>query len=184
MSSKYKFGDPGELHFVTYTVVGWIDIFTRDETRQIVIDSLSYCHRTKGLNIHAWCLMTNHVHVIVSSRNKPLDNIIGRHKRHVSMEIKKWLAAGSGESRREWMLELFNRAGLANSNNADFQFWQQTNHPIHIYSREVIMQKLNYLHNNPVRAGFVHKPEHWRWSSAVDYAGGTGLLKDISLIDV
>ncbi len=177
MSRKYKFTDPEQLHFVTYTTVGWIDVFTRDATRQIVVDSLDYCCRVKGLNVHAWCIMTNHAHLIISSRDKSLDNIIGRHKRHVSMEIRSWLTAGNGESRREWMLELFRKAGSANSNNADFQFWQQHNHPIHIYSRDVVLQKLNYLHDNPVRAGFVNEPEHWRWSSATDYAGGAGLLK-------
>jgi REP element-mobilizing transposase RayT len=169
---------------VTYTVVNWVDVFTREQTRQIVVDSLSYCSLVKGLNVHAWCIMTNHVHLIVSSRDKPLDTIIGQHKRHVSMEVRKWLSEDPTESRAVWMLAQFNAAGTANSNNNDFQFWQQHNHPILLYSRDVILQKLNYIHNNPVRAGFIAAPEHWLWSSAVDYAGGTGLLKELRFLEL
>ena len=79
------------------------------------------------------------------------------------------------------MLWIFKQAGKENPNNKNFQFWQQDNHPEELITNEFIDQKLNYLHLNPVQAGFVSEPEHYRYSSAVDYAGGKGLLK-IALI--
>ena len=72
---------------------------------------------------------------------------------------------------------MMGRAGEKNSNVKKRQFWQQHNKPIELWSAEVIDQKLNYIHNNPVEAGFVLEPEHWKYSSAIDYAGGKGLLE-------
>jgi hypothetical protein len=87
------------------------------------------------------------------------------------------------ESRREWILELLGRAGVDNSNNDKYQLWQQHNRPIELWSRDVIRQKLEYIHNNPVKAGFVEKPEDWLWSSGRDYAGIKGMLNGIVLIE-
>ena len=68
------------------------------------------------------------------------------------------------------MLELFRKAGAANSRNSEYQFWRQDNHPMELYSAAFIFQKLNYIHNNPVEAGIVDRPEHYLYSSARDYA--------------
>lgn len=80
------------------------------------------------------------------------------------------------ESRKKWMLWMMERAGKSRSNNRDFQFWQQHNHPIELNSARKVKQRLHYIHQNPVKAGFVHKPEEWQYSSAKDYAGETGLI--------
>jgi len=183
MSRKYKFGDKAHLHFVTYGIVGWIDLFTRNEYKQVIIDSLQHCMEKKGLDVYAWCIMTNHVHLIISSREKPLEDILRDHKRHTSETLRNAIKRNAGESRREWMIELFTRAGTANSNNSSFQLWQQHNRPIELYSREVIFQKLSYIHNNPVEAGFVEKAEDWIWSSARSYAGIGDILEGLILIE-
>ena len=81
------------------------------------------------------------------------------------------------------MVDLFNKAGVANSNNSSFQFWQQHNHHVELWSKDVILQKLNYIHNNPVRAGFVLQPEDWLWSSAGCYTSKGNLLAGMRLID-
>ena len=78
-----------------------------------------------------------------------------------------------------WMME---RAGKKNSHNKGFQFQQQDNDPIQLETNEMMQQKLDYIHNNPVEAGFVDEPEHYLYSSARDYAGIKGLI-DISLIE-
>lgn len=182
MSRKYRFGDKTSLHFVTYATVGWIDLFTRNEYKQIITASLQHCMQHKGLDVHAWCIMTNHVHLIISSRDKPLDTIIRDHKRHTSLQLRESIAT-IPESRREWMLELFGRAGRENSNNGGYQIWQQHNRPIELWSRDVILQKLEYIHSNPVKAGFVEQPEDWVWSSARDYAGIGGALEGLVLIE-
>lgn len=83
------------------------------------------------------------------------------------------------ESRREWLLNSFKKAGAANSNNTNYQFWQQHNQPIELWSNEVIQQKMDYTHNNPVEAGFVENDYEYLYSSARDYAGIKGMVKVI-----
>ena len=103
-------------------------------------------------------------------------------KRHTSRKIRLELEDNNYESRKEWMLWMFGRAGRKNSNNLDYQFWIQDNHPIQLSSGNMIEQRLNYIHNNPVEAGFVVQPEHWKWSSAYDYQGGKQGILDVILL--
>lgn len=86
------------------------------------------------------------------------------------------------ESRKEFLIWMMKRAGTKNSNVQNAQFWQQNNQPIELWSAKVIDQKVAYVHENPVEAGFVLEPEYWKYSSAVDYAGGKGLL-EIEFLD-
>ena len=185
MSRSYRFSPTAPLHFVSFATVGWVDVFTRVEYKSILLESLRYCIINKGLEIYAWCIMTNHVHLIMGTQDgvKP-EEVLGLHKRHTSEALHTAILKEVSESRREWMMNLFTNAGTANSNNhGNFQLWQQHNHPIELYSREVILQKLDYLHQNPVAAGFVENAEDWLWSSARDYAGRKGLLEGIILIE-
>lgn len=130
--------------------------------------------------------MTSHIHLILSSENikgteerKKLEDIISDIKSFTSKSIRGLLEDKEGmpESRREWMYWMLQRAGLKNPNNKDFQFWLQHNQPIELRTEAFLMQKLEYIHNNPVVAGFVEIAEHWKYSSGKDYYGtGKGLL--------
>ena len=177
MSRKYKFYDKSDLYFVTYTVVDWIDVFTRDIYRNVLLDSWNYCIKNKGLRIHAWCIMTNHVHMIISSEKDELSNIMRDMKSYTSTTIKKLITENPQESRKRWMLRLMKAAGNKNKNNKGFQLWQQHNHPVLLGSNYLLEQKLDYIHNNPVKAGFVDEPEDYVYSSARDYAGEQGLIE-------
>ena len=183
MSNKYKFHNPDGTYFVTFSVVGWIDVFTRDEYRNILIDSLKYCITKKGLEIHAWVIMTNHVHMIISRTGVlPLEDIMRDMKKFSSVEIIHAIEESSTESRKKWMLKLFEAFGQANPNNVKYQFWQQDNHPIELNNNKEIEQKLDYIHENPVNQGLTNTSECYDWSSAIDYCGGKGLIK-IEIID-
>ncbi len=178
MSNKYKFHDPDGTYFVTFSVVGWVDVFTRNEYRNILIDSFKYCIKHKGLVIHAWVIMTNHVHMIISRKGQmPLEYIMRDMKKFTSVEIASAIENSRNESRKDWMMKIFEAYGKANSNNVKFQFWQQDNHPIELSSNEEIEQKLDYIHENPVVQGFVNTAECYDWSSAIDYSGGKGLVE-------
>ena len=177
----YKIRDFEGIHFVTFAVVGWIDVFTRRDYADIVIDSLQFCQQNKGLQLRVWCIMSNHVHLIASARDKNLSDILRDLKKHTSTKIIKAIAEHGGESRKEWMLPLFRQAGASNSRNTTNQFWQQDNHPIECYSQEFTKQKVDYVHDNPVSAGIVSRPEDYNYSSAIDYCGGKGFLP-ISLL--
>ncbi|MBX2932692.1 MAG: transposase [Ferruginibacter sp.] len=178
MSSKYKVGEDAIAHFVTFTVVGWIDVFSRETYKEIFIKSLQYCQENKGLQLHAWIIMTNHVHLIISSNSNKLEYLVRDIKKYCSKQIVAAIQENTIESRKEWMLNLFNYAGKNNNNNTNFQFWKQDYHPIELNSPTKTKERLNYLHENPVRSGLVWEPWHYKYSSAIDYyTNEQGLLK-------
>ncbi len=172
MSRKYKFRDQDQLYFITYTVVYWIDLFTRNDYKEILLKSWKYCCEHKGLDVYAWCIMTNHVHMIIGSRKDPLESIVRDMKRHTSTELRNAIQQHPSESRREWILALLKQAAANNSNNNSFQVWQQHNQPIELSTPELTEQKLDYLHNNPVAAGITDTAESYLYSSARDYYNG------------
>jgi REP element-mobilizing transposase RayT len=170
MSTKYKCNNPSGIYFISFATVEWVDVFTRKEYKNLLVENLRYCQRFKGLEIFAWCIMTNHVHLIArAAEGYLLQNILRDFKKHTSKLMIETISNNHHESRRAWMLQIFRNAGIKNSNNVHYQFWRQDNHPIEIWSEEVILQKLLYLHNNPVVEGFVEKAEEYVYSSARDY---------------
>ncbi len=180
MALKYKINDQREFYFVTFTVINWVDIFTRDCYREVFTSSIKYCQKNKGLLVGAWVIMTNHVHMINGTDGThKLEDIIRDLKSYTSRHIRLQLEQSTTESRKNWIMFLFNRAGINNNNNKDFQFWIQDNHPIQLSTGEMLMQRLNYLHENPVRAGFVTEPWHWKYSSAYDYTKGIQCLVEL-----
>ena len=183
MSCKYKFRNPEGLYFITFAVVRWIDVFTRNIYREILTDSIKFCQQKKGLKIHAYVIMTNHVHMIVSAKEGYyLGNIMRDLKKFTSVRIINSIKSNPLESRKEWLLKAFEEDGNKNPNNIRYQFWQQDNHPIELTDNKMIDQKLDYLHNNPVEAGFVDEPEYYSYSSAGDYSGSKGFI-EIELIE-
>ena len=181
MSRNYKIRDQGGVYFVTMTIVGWIDIFTRTEYRDIYLESVRYCQKEKGLVVYAWCMMSNHVHLIVRAEEDNLSGVIRDLKKFTSKKLFAAIEENAEESRRNWIVAIFRRNGEFNHNNLNFQVWQQHNQPIELYSAAAIDQKLHYIHENPVRAGWVEYPWEYLYSSARDYADRKGLL-DIELI--
>jgi REP element-mobilizing transposase RayT len=177
MSRKYKFRNHEGIYFVSFATVYWIDVFIRNIYRDILIDSWRYCQKEKGLDIYAWVIMSSHVHMIIGSKTNQLEDIVRDMKSFTSRKIRDTITENSQESRREWMLWMMTRAGIKNGNNKGFQFWQQNNHPIELSDNTMMDQKLDYIHYNPVTAGFVEKPEEYIYSSARDYCGIKGLVE-------
>jgi REP element-mobilizing transposase RayT len=166
-------------HFVTTTVVGWADALSREAYKEIILDSLKYCQQNKGLVIHAWVIMNNHLHMIVSATNDhELPDIMRDFKKFTSRSLVNAIDQNPQESRKEWLMNMFRFAGNGNNANERYQFWQQDYHPVALANGDVARQRLNYLHENPVRAGIVWEPQHYKFSSAVDYfENKPGLLK-------
>jgi putative transposase len=177
MSRKYKIRDQRKAYFVSFATVNWIDVFTRRIYKDIIVDSFKYCIENKGLELYAYCIMTNHVHLIMGSTGEKIEDILRDLKKHTSKELIKAIESNNQESRREWMLWMFKRAGEHNNNNKNYQFWQQNNHPIELSSNEMIDQKLEYIHYNPIEAGYVDEAENYLYSSARDYSGRKGMLE-------
>jgi putative transposase len=172
----------GYLYYITITVVDWVDVFTRPVYKHLIIDSLKHCQKEKGLEIYAWCLMTNHIHLIAgASEGFHLSDILRDFKKYTSKKIIK-LIQEEQESRREWMLYRFEYAAKFNNKIKEHKFWQDGNEPKEIHTNEFLDQKLNYIHNNPVESEIVYESQHYLFSSAIDYAGGKGLL-DIIIVE-
>lgn len=171
----YQIKNQAEIHFMTFTIMGWMDIFSRQVYRDKAIESLNFCRRNKGLLIHAYVIMTNHIHAILSARQSNLSDVIRDFKTLASKEILQTIETET-ESRREWLLYMFRYFGEKQVRNNTYQVWMQENHAEELLTNRSIDQKLNYIHENPVRAGIVEEPEHYLYSSARDYAGEKGLL--------
>jgi putative transposase len=182
MSTQYKFHDQDKLYFITFAVVNWIDLFTRKEYKDIMIASWKHCQQYKGLEIYGYCIMSNHIHMIIGTHGDKLENIMRDMKKYTSDTLRAAIEQHSAESRREWMLWMMKRAGKTNSQNKSFQLWQQDNHPIELFGLKILHQKLDYIHYNAVAAGIVENPEDYLYSSARNYYGLPGLI-DVILID-
>jgi len=185
MSRNYKFHNPDSAYFVSFAVVDWADVFTRNIYKNILLDSLTYCQKNKGMEIYAWCIMTNHVHLAFRSiTDIPPEKILGDFKRYTSKAIVKAIKENPEESRKENLLALFKKAANESSNVFEYKFWRHDNHPIEIWSNKVIAEKIRYIHNNPVEAGLVFKAEEYMYSSAIDYCGEKGLLENVVLVAI
>jgi putative transposase len=181
MAFKYRVTDQQGIYFITTTVIGWIDVFTRKQLAEVIIESLRYCQKEKGLIIYAWCLMPNHLHMIVSAKeNHNLSDIIRDFKKFTSKRVISTIK--SIKESRNWMTDKFQFAAKVNSKSENYKFWQDGFHPILLESSWFTHQKLNYIHQNPVVSGLVNEAQHYRYSSAIDYYGGTGLLDVVLLM--
>jgi len=176
VSEKYKFKNPDGIYFISPTVTAWVDLFSMNCYREILIDSLIYCCTHKGLVIHGWCFMTNHMHMIISRKGSDdLGSIIRDFKKHTNRSLIE-LIKTAPESRKAWMLKIFEEEAERIKRVKGYKLWQDGNHPIELISNQIIDQKLDYVHRNPVEAGFVQNPEDYIYSSARDYSGEKGIL--------
>ena len=175
MPTRYQIKDQEQLHFITLQVVEWVDIFTRLSYRDIVIENLRYCQEHKGLQVYAYVIMSNHIHLLVRSLTAELSKTLRDFKSYTAKQILQEIES-SGESRRKWMLAIFREAAKKHARISKYQFWTHKNHAECIDSNKFIRQKLDYIHYNPVKAEIVTNPEEYRYSSAANYAGELGLL--------
>jgi len=178
---RYLISDQNAIYFVTFTVVGWIDVFTRKEYKLQIVDSLNYCVREKGLTVFAWCIMSSHIHLIVQAKEGfRLSDIIRDFKKFIAKQIIKMIES-EPESRRGWMLNQFEFTGRNLNRIKKYKFWKDDNHAIQLESH-MMDDRLEYVHQNPVKAMIVDEAEHYLFSSARDYSNIKGLV-EVEFID-
>jgi REP element-mobilizing transposase RayT len=160
------------LYYMTFTVVGWIDVFTRQCYRDMVIDSFKYCQKHKGLHLHAYVIMSNHIHLVVSvDEGHTISDFVRDCKKFTAKQILESIQYNGVESRKDWMLHQFKYFAARHSRNENFQLWEHENHFVELFAPDFTRQKIDYIHQNPVRAGLVYRPEDYVYSSASNYAG-------------
>jgi REP element-mobilizing transposase RayT len=181
MMDKNKNQDlkPKDCSYLTFNVVDWIDVFIRPTYKQIVVDALNYCIETKKFTVYAWCLMTNHLHMLARAQDgSGLAMIEKEFKRYTTTKILEAIDI-EPDLRRSWMLQRFEGCSLSLKKIEKFQLWQSCTNPAFIDFKQVykLQERVLYIHENPVRDGIVSSPEHYIYSSATDYAGKPGPVK-------
>jgi putative transposase len=176
MQPGYKIRNQSGTHFLTFTIVGWMDIFTRQCYRDIIIDSFKFCKKNKDLRIGAYVIMSNHIHVIWTCGRSALSDTIRDFKTFTSKAIYESVMT-EPESRRSWLDYMFRFYANQKAANRYHKLWTNNNHPEEIFSSDFMLRKLNYIHQNPVKAGWVSNAEDYLYSSAGDYGGRKGLIE-------
>jgi REP element-mobilizing transposase RayT len=172
MRSRYRILEKHHAHFITATIVAWLPVFTTAARCEIIVHALEYCRTEKGLRIHAWVLLDNHFHAILSGPD--LSQTLADLKRHTARRLIERLE----EENCSWLLDQLRHRRLAHKSESRHQVWQEGSHPQALMSDAILEQKLEYLHNNPVKRGLAASPEHWRYSSAHEWlAGALPLLR-------
>ena len=171
MRSRYKVAELEHPHFLTCTTVGWLPVFTRTSYLDMITASLTFCREQKRLRLHAYAILDNHLHLMVSADNP--SQVIRDFKRHTAGEI----LALAREENKLWLLKQFEFLKSLHKSNSRHQVWQEGFHPQAIISGDMLRQKLDYIHYNPMRLGLVDRPEDWRYSSARNYFGQDGVLE-------
>lgn len=182
MKEGYVIRDQTLPHFFTITVVDWVDVFSRKNFRDVVLECLNFCIKNKGMILYSYVIMTNHIHLIIQSEDAKLSDLIRDFKKFTAKTILDKIQT-EPESRRDWMLERFKLATETHSRNKNYQFWQLSNHAEEIYSEKFMWSKIDYTHFNPVRAGIVSSPQDYIYSSASNYVNGKGII-DVEIVQI
>ncbi len=168
--TRYVICEKEQPHFLTCTVVGWLPIFTRPDTMDILLDSWRFLHNEGRLTLFGYVILENHLHLIASAQD--LGKEIGDFKSYTARRIIDFLI----ERKVEVLLQQLRFWKNQHKTDRDYQLWQEGSHPQQIQSDEMMLQKLEYIHLNPVKRGFVDEAEHGRYSSARNYLGKSGLI--------
>lgn len=169
--SRYKMLIPGKQpYFLTCAVINWINIFGHVEIAKIILDSLDFLIRKDRLALHGFVIMDNHLHLIASSAN--LTKEIGLFKSYTARCIVDFFK----ENHFDGILKQFHFYKKQHKTDQEYQVWEEGSHPEAIIDEKMLNQKLDYIHYNPIRKGYVEDPAHWRYSSFKNYMGEEGLL--------
>ena len=173
MRSRYKITATDGIYFVTSTIVEWIPIFTSRQYFEIVIESLKFCRENKGLSLYAFVIIDNHFHLVVSGEK--LSGIMRSLKGFIAHKIIEQLQ----QDEKQWLLNQLAFYKKRYKTESAFQVWQEGFHPEINLNEEMLVQKIEYIHYNPVTRGYVDLPEHWRYSSARNF-----FSEDHSVIEI
>ncbi|MCP4105055.1 MAG: transposase [Desulfobacteraceae bacterium] len=169
--SRYKIIEKERPHFVTCTTVNWTALFSSQTIVGIILDSLTFFQDNQRMKIYAYVIMEHHIHLILSSQK--LSKEIGIFKSFTARKIIDFLE----EKKANHILKMLRYFKLKHKKDREYQLWQEGSHPKAILNEDMMIQKIEYIHNNPVKCGYVDRPEHWRYSSARNYLGMDGVLE-------
>jgi REP element-mobilizing transposase RayT len=183
MSDKYKIFKGEDAYFVTFTIVDWIKVLEDDSYKLLILNAIKFYQKHKGLVVFAYCIMPNHVHMILQATG---DNTISEILRDLKKFTSKAISKKVEDEKQVGFGELLNRfrdAGEPLKRIKNYKVWQDGNRAELLFSNKFFMQKLNYIHNNPVKAGLCGVPWDYLFSSATNYADRESLL-EVDLLSI
>lgn len=170
-------------YFLTLNTVNKIDLFVRPAYKQVIADALNHFVRTQGLNLYAWCLMSSHLHLVLRTKDAAAPAYFERDfKKSTTPALLKTIEMEM-DLRRDWMLQRFEEYSRSLRRLEKFHLWQNCSSPLRIDHEQprLLMDRINHIHENPVREAIVDQPEAYLFSSARDYAGIRGLV-DVKVV--
>jgi REP element-mobilizing transposase RayT len=168
--SRYKYSGDNRPHFLTCTIVGWLPIFSNSKMIDIIINSLKFLQKTDRIQVFGFVIMIDHLHLIASSEN--LSKEISHFKSFTARQIIQLLKDENDFNK----LNIIRTFRKKFRKDRQFQVWQEGSYPKVIMNRKMMSQKLNYIHYNPVKKGYVSDPLDWNYSSARNYRDLKSLL--------
>jgi len=172
--SRYRIYESEYPYFLTCTIVGWLPVFTRPETVQILFDSWNFLKKEKAFRLYGYVILENHLHFIASAPE--LSNAVKSFKMYTARQIIDLLERHGASV----LLRQLRTLKLRHKTESEYQLWQEGSQPKQIQNDEMMLQKLEYIHQNPVKRGYVDEAVHWRYSSARNYAGVAGLIEVVT----
>ncbi|MEA3315549.1 MAG: transposase [Campylobacterota bacterium] len=169
--TRYKIYEQTQPHFLTLTILHWIPIFTNKDSVDILLDSFRYLQKEDNLQIYSYVILENHLHLVASSDD--ISYTMRRFKSFTAKNILKLLQ----ERNITTILDQLAFYKKAHKKTAQYQLWQEGYQPKLIKDDKMMIQKINYIHQNPVKRGFIDEARYWRYSSARDYEGIKGLIE-------
>jgi len=177
-SEKNNFSEKQACYFLTFNTVDWVDIFIRPVYKQIIVHSLNHFIAQKGVTVFCWCLMTNHLHLMIQLKeNCGVAEIEKDYKTFTTNKILQAIDT-EPEVRKKWMLERFENIGNVLGFLKKFHLWQTCSNPVFmdLSKKDIILEMAEYIHSNPVRDRIVDTACDYLYSSARDYSGMQGLV--------
>ncbi|MBC2715880.1 MAG: transposase [Desulfobacteraceae bacterium] len=168
--SRYKTFENGKTYFITSSAINWLPVFAIPQLAEIVTDSLNFLHHNQRMRIHAWVLMETHLHLVATSSD--MSGEMKKAKSYTARSIVDYLKANGPQ----FLLDQMEFYKKKHKQNQTYQVWQEGFYPKLITDATMLIQKIEYIHYNPVKRGYIDKPEHWRYSSARDYTGLDGIV--------
>ncbi|BBP75851.1 hypothetical protein PHLH7_19550 [Pseudomonas sp. Ost2] len=169
--SRYTITEPDQPHFLTCTVLEWLPLFTRPALVTLLLDCWRYQQANQGLRLYGYVVLENHLHFVAQAPE--LNTCLRSFKSFTARQIIDHLH----ENNAERALQRLRFSKRAHKHDRVYQFWQEGSHAELVCSEQVMREKLDYIHHNPVKRGYVDQAEHWRYSSARNYAGLEGLIE-------
>ena len=176
-TERYRITEDAHVYFVTYSVVDWLPVFISEAACRIIADSLTFCHDQKELRTNAFVIMPTHMHAIVFDAdydNERLQKSLADFRKFTGRSLSDHCTHHAPGC----FLETLRAASTA---DRDRRFWQPSRHAEGVYTEKLWRQKLDYLHENPVRKGLVLRASYWRYSSAAYYLSDGSQMCDVKI---